>query len=63
SAFRAPSRNFKIPAIHNVLALWKSYEHGFVNKRDGHKLCTKLSFDRFFTHCLRISKYWPVPNY
>ncbi|RRT64630.1 hypothetical protein B296_00040351 [Ensete ventricosum] len=29
SVFRAPSRKFKILAIHNILANGKSYEHGF----------------------------------
>ncbi|RZR75308.1 hypothetical protein BHM03_00054364 [Ensete ventricosum] len=29
SVFCAPSRKFKILAIHDVLALGKSYEHGF----------------------------------
>ncbi|RWW39407.1 hypothetical protein BHE74_00055262 [Ensete ventricosum] len=60
SIFHAPCRNFKILAIPNVFAHGKSYEHGFMKKRDGYKLCTKLcaksSFDRFFTHHLRISK-------
>ncbi|RWV94649.1 hypothetical protein BHE74_00003354, partial [Ensete ventricosum] len=63
SVFHAPSRNFKILAIPNVLAHGKSYEHGFVKKRDGHKLCAKSRFDRFFVHRLRISKYWPFPSY
>ncbi|RWW37616.1 hypothetical protein BHE74_00057248 [Ensete ventricosum] len=48
SIFRAPSRKFKILAIHNILAHGKSYEHGFTKKYDGHKLCGKLNFDRFF---------------
>ncbi|RWV86627.1 hypothetical protein BHE74_00052929 [Ensete ventricosum] len=60
SIFRAPSRNFKILAIPNVLAHGNSYEHCFMKKYDDHKLCTnsrgKSSFDRFFTHCFRISK-------
>ncbi|RRT68092.1 hypothetical protein B296_00024582 [Ensete ventricosum] len=38
--FRAPSRNFKILAIPNVLAHGKSYEHGFV------KNLTVLNFAR-----------------
>ncbi|RWV98441.1 hypothetical protein BHE74_00029129, partial [Ensete ventricosum] len=59
SVFHAPSRNFKILAIPNVLAHWNSYKHGFMKKRDGHKHCTKDEFDRLFTHRLRISKYWP----
>ncbi|RWV88370.1 hypothetical protein BHE74_00042967, partial [Ensete ventricosum] len=56
SIFCAPSRNFKILAIPNVLAHGNSYEHGFMKKRDGYKLCTKSSFDRCFTHRLGISK-------
>ncbi|RRT31153.1 hypothetical protein B296_00058595 [Ensete ventricosum] len=58
SIFRAPSRKFKILAIHDVLAHCNSYEHGFMKKRDGHKLCAESSFDRFFVHCLENSKYW-----
>ncbi|RWV83864.1 hypothetical protein BHE74_00024454, partial [Ensete ventricosum] len=56
SIFCAPSRNFKILAIPNIFANWKSYEHGFVKKRVGHKRCAKSSFNRFFVHHLRISK-------
>ncbi|RRT59963.1 hypothetical protein B296_00045377 [Ensete ventricosum] len=63
SAFRSSSQNLKILAIHNLLAHWKLYGHGFTNKRDSHKLCTKLSFNQFFTHQLGITKYWPVPTY
>ncbi|RWV92483.1 hypothetical protein GW17_00045131 [Ensete ventricosum] len=51
SVFHALSRKFKILAIPNVCH-GKSYGHGFMKKRDGHKLCkksrVKLSFDRFF---------------
>ncbi|RRT37106.1 hypothetical protein B296_00049986 [Ensete ventricosum] len=47
--FSCPSQKFKVLAIPNVLAHGKSYEHGFVKKCDGHKLCAKsrvkLSFD------------------
>ncbi|RRT49719.1 hypothetical protein B296_00047913, partial [Ensete ventricosum] len=57
SVFRAPSPNFKILAIPNVLVLGKLYEHGFVKKYDGHKLCAKSSFDQFFTHHFKILKY------
>ncbi|RWW42388.1 hypothetical protein BHE74_00052077 [Ensete ventricosum] len=63
SVSRAPSQNFKILAIPNVLAHGKLYEHDFMKKRDGHKLCTKSHFDRFFVNYLRISKYWPHPTY
>ncbi|RWW53779.1 hypothetical protein BHE74_00039690 [Ensete ventricosum] len=61
--FHAPSRNFKIIAIPNILAHGKSYLQGFAKKRNGHKLCAKSSFDRFFVHCLEISKYWQFPTY
>ncbi|RWW56593.1 hypothetical protein BHE74_00036681 [Ensete ventricosum] len=61
SVFRAPSQNFKILAIPNVLDHGKSYEHGFKKKCDGHKLCPKSRvescFDRFFMYRLGISKY------
>ncbi|RWV76787.1 hypothetical protein GW17_00062493, partial [Ensete ventricosum] len=67
SIFCAPSQKFKILAIPDILAHGKSYEHGFVKKCDGHKLCAKLrvesSFDRFFVHHLGNSKYWPFPTY
>ncbi|RWV79271.1 hypothetical protein GW17_00059619 [Ensete ventricosum] len=63
SVFRAPSRKFKILAIHDVLAHGKSYEHGFTKKRDGHKLCAESRFDRFFVHRLGNSKYWSFPSY
>ncbi|RWW44210.1 hypothetical protein BHE74_00050054, partial [Ensete ventricosum] len=58
SVFRAPSRKFKILAIPDVLAHGKSYEHGFMKKRDDHKLCAESSFDRFFVHHLGNLKYW-----
>ncbi|RRT63240.1 hypothetical protein B296_00027325 [Ensete ventricosum] len=35
----------------------------FCEKHDGHKLCVKSRFDRFFMHHLRISKYWSFPAY
>ncbi|RWW83248.1 hypothetical protein BHE74_00008244 [Ensete ventricosum] len=63
SVFPAPSRKFKILAIPNVSAHGNSYEHGFTKKRDGHKLCVKSSFDRFFMHRLENSKYWPFLTY
>ncbi|RZS29050.1 hypothetical protein BHM03_00062719 [Ensete ventricosum] len=56
----------QILAIPDVLAYGKSYEHGFTRKCDGHKFCAKSraesSFDRFFMHCLRNSKYWSFPT-
>ncbi|RWW42823.1 hypothetical protein BHE74_00051584 [Ensete ventricosum] len=67
SIFRAPYRKFKILAIPDVLAYWKSYVHGFMKKCYGHKFCAKSrsawSFDRFFLHRLGNSKYWPFPTY
>ncbi|RZS23046.1 hypothetical protein BHM03_00055891, partial [Ensete ventricosum] len=67
SVFRLPSRKFKILAIPDVLAHRKSYEHGFMKKHNGHKLCTmsrtESSFNRFFVHHLENSKYWPFPMY
>ncbi|RWW43853.1 hypothetical protein BHE74_00050441, partial [Ensete ventricosum] len=67
SVFCAPSRKFKIHAIPNLLAQGKSYEHSFTKKLDGHKLCAKSraesSFDQFFMHCLRNSKFWQFPTY
>ncbi|RRT44964.1 hypothetical protein B296_00039022 [Ensete ventricosum] len=61
------SRKFKILVIPNVLAHGKSYEHDFMTKRDGHKLYVKSrpksSFDQFFMHHLRNSKYWPFPMF
>ncbi|RWW75706.1 hypothetical protein BHE74_00016251, partial [Ensete ventricosum] len=38
SIFCTQSRKFKILAIANILAHGKSYEHGFMKKRDGHKV-------------------------
>ncbi|RRT31183.1 hypothetical protein B296_00057741, partial [Ensete ventricosum] len=63
SVFRAPSRKFKILAIHDVLPQGKSCEHGFMKKHDGHKLCAESSFDRFFVHHHENSKYWSFPSY
>ncbi|RZS24931.1 hypothetical protein BHM03_00058062 [Ensete ventricosum] len=63
SVFHVPSQKFKIRAINDVLAHGKSYELGFTKKRDGHKLCAESSFDRFFVHLLRNSKYWSFPSY
>ncbi|RRT33216.1 hypothetical protein B296_00042735, partial [Ensete ventricosum] len=60
SIFREPSQKFKILAIPNVFAHGKSYEHHFVTKRNGHKVCTKLRvkspFDRFFVQRLGNSQ-------
>ncbi|RWW00997.1 hypothetical protein GW17_00035997, partial [Ensete ventricosum] len=57
SVFHSPSRKLKILAIPNILKHGKSYEHGFVKKRDGHKLCVMLSFDWFFVHRLGNLKF------
>ncbi|RRT59576.1 hypothetical protein B296_00044382, partial [Ensete ventricosum] len=61
SVFCLSSRKFKIQAIPNVFALSKSYELSFVKQHYGYKLCSKScaksSFDRFFMHHLRNSKY------
>ncbi|RRT65170.1 hypothetical protein B296_00027790 [Ensete ventricosum] len=57
SVFHAPTRKFKILTIPNILALGKSYEHCFVKECYGHKLCAKSSFNQFFLHRLRNSKY------
>ncbi|RWW00651.1 hypothetical protein BHE74_00037021 [Ensete ventricosum] len=47
--------------IPNILTLGKSYEHCFVKKCDGLKICiklrVKLSFNWFFMHRLGNSKY------
>ncbi|RRT68423.1 hypothetical protein B296_00035788, partial [Ensete ventricosum] len=56
SVFHAPSRKFKILVIPNILGYGKSYEHDFVKKCDGHKLCAKSSFDWFFLLHLKNSK-------
>ncbi|RWV85513.1 hypothetical protein GW17_00052688, partial [Ensete ventricosum] len=62
SVFCAPHQNFKILAIPNVLlAHGKSYEHGFVEKYNGHKICAKPHFDRFFGHCQNF-KVLAIPN-
>ncbi|RRT70000.1 hypothetical protein B296_00026251, partial [Ensete ventricosum] len=74
SVFHAQSHKFNILAIPSVLAHGKSYEHGFVKKRNSHKLYAKLrgksSFNRFSCtitkiqntcHSQRISP-WEVPQ-
>ncbi|RZS09689.1 hypothetical protein BHM03_00040790 [Ensete ventricosum] len=54
-------------AIPDVLAHRKSYEHGFAKNLDGHKIFTKsraeFSFDWFFVHHLKNSKYWPFSTF
>ncbi|RRT68425.1 hypothetical protein B296_00035782 [Ensete ventricosum] len=61
--FHAPSRKFKILAIPNVFGNGKSYEHGFMKKYDGHKLCVNSSFNWFFIYRLENSKFNPIPMY
>ncbi|RRT68477.1 hypothetical protein B296_00032798, partial [Ensete ventricosum] len=67
SVFHLSSRKFKIQAIPYVFSYRKLYELSIMKKCDGYKLCTKSrtmsSFDRFFVHCLKNSKYWPFPTY
>ncbi|RRT31593.1 hypothetical protein B296_00057720, partial [Ensete ventricosum] len=67
SIFCASSQNFKILVIPNVLAHGKSYEHDFMKKLDGHKLCAKSqaksNFYLYFMHHLKISKYWPFATH
>ncbi|RRT63243.1 hypothetical protein B296_00027323, partial [Ensete ventricosum] len=63
SIFCATSQKFKILAIPKVLAHGKSYEHDFVKKHNGHKLCAKSHFDQFFMHRLRIFKHSPLSTY
>ncbi|RZR91207.1 hypothetical protein BHM03_00019287 [Ensete ventricosum] len=52
--FCASSQKFRILLIPNLLAHGKSYEHGFMKKYDGHKLCTKSRFNHFSDIFLRI---------
>ncbi|RWV77563.1 hypothetical protein GW17_00061589 [Ensete ventricosum] len=52
SFLRASSQKFKILAIPNVFALAKSYEHGFVTKRDNHNVCAKSRVKSRFDHFL-----------
>ncbi|RWW39696.1 hypothetical protein BHE74_00054946 [Ensete ventricosum] len=46
SIFHAPSQKFKILAIPDEIAHWKSYEHGFAKKLDGHILCANRAQSR-----------------
>ncbi|RZS27379.1 hypothetical protein BHM03_00060833 [Ensete ventricosum] len=39
-----------------------SYKHSFMKKHDGHKDCTKTSFDRFFTYPSPKFKILAIPN-
>ncbi|RRT38751.1 hypothetical protein B296_00039519, partial [Ensete ventricosum] len=67
SVFHSLSQKLKILSIPNELVHGKLYEHGFMKKHDGHKLCAKsrvmLSFDQFFVHRLENKKDWPFPTY
>ncbi|RWW50616.1 hypothetical protein BHE74_00043110, partial [Ensete ventricosum] len=61
--FCALSQKFKILPITNIFDYGKLYEYGFTKKHDGHKLCTKSRFDRFFVHHLNNLKYYSFPTY
>ncbi|RZR77635.1 hypothetical protein BHM03_00002754 [Ensete ventricosum] len=50
------SQKLKILVIPNVLAHEKSYEHDFMKKCDGHKLCAKSIISK-------NSKYWLFQTY
>ncbi|RRT85578.1 hypothetical protein B296_00001140, partial [Ensete ventricosum] len=63
SIFCALSHKFKILAIPNIFACRKSYEHGFIKKSYGKKLCEKSRFDRFFIHHLENLKYYTFSMY
>ncbi|RZS09064.1 hypothetical protein BHM03_00040103, partial [Ensete ventricosum] len=52
--FHTLSQKFNILVIPNVSAQGKSYKYDFMKIHDGHKLCTKSRFDRFFTHHLGL---------
>ncbi|RRT31196.1 hypothetical protein B296_00058996, partial [Ensete ventricosum] len=60
SIFHVPSWKFKILAIPDILAHGKPYEHSFMKKCNGHKLCTtsraESSFVRFLVYRLENSK-------
>ncbi|RRT81770.1 hypothetical protein B296_00012070 [Ensete ventricosum] len=58
--------SFIVSKIQNIghsryISLWEVVQHGFTKIHNGHKFCAKsraeLSFDRFFVHRLRNSKY------
>ncbi|RWV83028.1 hypothetical protein BHE74_00021183, partial [Ensete ventricosum] len=62
SVFLVPSQNFKIRAIPNATIV----SHTSTVSRKNATIINfshKLSFDWFFVHYLRISKYWPFPMY
>ncbi|URD90572.1 hypothetical protein MUK42_31344 [Musa troglodytarum] len=50
--FCAPSQKFKILTIPNLFGLRKLYNLRFIKKHEGHKVCVKSIFDRFFVHHL-----------
>ncbi|RRT44595.1 hypothetical protein B296_00044259 [Ensete ventricosum] len=50
------SQKFKILVIPNVLAHGKSYEHGFMKKRDYQKLCAKSRMNHFNFFSCTISE-------
>ncbi|URE05618.1 hypothetical protein MUK42_20702, partial [Musa troglodytarum] len=57
SIFYAPSQKFKILTILNLFGPEKLYNLGFTIKHEGHKVCAKSMFDRFFARHLGNSKY------
>ncbi|RWW39692.1 hypothetical protein BHE74_00054943, partial [Ensete ventricosum] len=66
SVFRLPSRKFRILAIPDVLAHGKLYEHGFMKKRDCHKVCTKsrtVEFRSIFRAPSRKFIILAIPTY
>ncbi|URD86754.1 hypothetical protein MUK42_24776, partial [Musa troglodytarum] len=53
----APSQKFKILTFPDLLGPEKLYNLGFAKNYDGHKVCVKSMFDRFFPHHLENLKY------
>ncbi|RWV83700.1 hypothetical protein BHE74_00024889 [Ensete ventricosum] len=57
-----------VSEIHNIgysqcISPWEVIRARFTKKLNGRKLCTKSSFDRFFMHCFKNSKYRPFLTY
>ncbi|RWV94810.1 hypothetical protein GW17_00042616, partial [Ensete ventricosum] len=67
SVFHAPSWKLKILVFPVLLAHGKSYKYAFVKKCDRHKHYVMSrpgsSFDQFYAHRLRNSKYWSFTMY
>ncbi|RWW39014.1 hypothetical protein BHE74_00055728 [Ensete ventricosum] len=59
--FSCTISEFQNPDHSQRISHGRSYERDFTKKCNGHKLCAKSrvesTFDRFFMHHLRISKY------